>query len=133
MTPPRYHLEECLKEGRIILDTIRDAADLESARSILYAAVTGIQYERHGKSPDRFEDHEITIMRDCARVFRSMIAERSDRLSGFSMTQALWDIARGIQREDLTEGFYAEMIHLFRGLRGLLGVRVGARAGAAGR
>lgn len=118
MTPPRYHLEECLKEGRIILDTIRDAADLESARSILYAAVTGIQYERHGKSPDRFEDHEITIMRDCARVFRSMIAERSDHLSGFSVTQALWDIARGIVRKDLSEGFYAEMIHLFRGLRG---------------
>lgn len=118
MTPPRYHLQECLKEGQIILETIKHSTDLESARSHLYAVVTGIQYERHGKNQDRFDDHEVIIMRDCARVLRSMIAERSDSLSGFSVTQALWDIARGIPRDDLSEGFYAEMIHLFRGLRG---------------
>lgn len=118
MTTTRYHVEECLKEGIIILKKIKDCTDLESARSNLYRTVTEIQYERHGKNPNNCEDHEVTIMRDCARVFRSMIAERSDLLSGFSVTQALWDIARGFRRDDLTEGFFAEMIHLFRGLRG---------------
>jgi len=47
-----------------------------------------------------------------------MFSERSDTLAGFSVTQAIWDISRGIPRPDLEEGFFAEMIHLVRGLEG---------------
>lgn len=115
----RYHMEECLKEGKIILQNIKNCTDIDSARSILYGTVTGIQYERHGKNPNQCSDHEVVIMRDCARAFRSMIAERSDSLSGFSVTKALWDLSRGFRRDDLSEGFFAEMIHLFKGLRGV--------------
>lgn len=118
MTITRYDVKECLKEGKIILQNIKDCTDLESARSILYGTITGIQFERHGKSTSQYSDHEVIIMRDCARAFRSMIAERSDSLTGFSVTKALWDISRGVHRDDLSEGFFAEMIHLFRGLRG---------------
>jgi lysine 2,3-aminomutase len=113
-----YQIENCLEEGKIILQSIKDCTNLESARSILYGTVTEIQYERHGKNPNQCSDHKVTIMRDCARAFRSMIAERSDSLSGFSVSKALWDISRGVRRDDLSEGFFAEMIHLFRGLRG---------------
>ncbi len=119
MTETQYTMEDCLTEGRIILKNIEKCTDLESARSIIYGTVTGIQYERHGKNMNNRDDHEVIIMRDCARVFRSMIAERSDALSGFSVTKALWDMARNIPRHDLGEGFFAEMIHLFRGLRGV--------------
>ena len=113
-----YSTEECLKEGEIILKSLTDCASLDVARSVLYQTVTDLQYERHGKIHDRYSDHEVTIMRDCARVLRSMIVERSDTLSGFSVSKALWDISRGVSRSDLSQGFFAEMIHLFLGLRG---------------
>lgn len=119
MTINPYNVEECLKEGKIILKNIKDCTDLESARSILYGTITGIQYERHGKNSNQCSDHEVIIMRDCARAFRSMIAERSDSLSGFSVSKALWDISRGIRRDDLSEGFFADIIQLFKGLRGV--------------
>lgn len=113
-----YTLEACLEEGKILLQRIKELTDLETARATLYSSVTSIQYERHGKTPSDHEDHELIIMRDCARVFRSMLTERSDALSGFSVTQALWDISQGIRRDDLSPHFFAEMVHLFRGLRG---------------
>lgn len=118
MTFNIFNAEECLREGRTILDNIRDCTDLESARSMLYASVTGIQYESFGQNRNRCTDHEKTIVRDCSRAFRALLPERSDNLAGFSVTRALWDLSRGIGRNDLSEAFYAEMIHLFRGLKG---------------
>lgn len=114
----RYNAEECLRQGKSILSHIKDQTDLESAREALYIEVSQTQYEGHGADKKNLTDHEITIMRDCARVFRSIIAERADELAGFSVTKALWDISRQIERPDLSENFYAEIIHLFRGLNG---------------
>ncbi len=57
-------------------------------------------------------------IRDCARVLRNVLKKRADELSGFSLAQALWDLGRGTERPDLSPGFYAELLHLFMGLRG---------------
>jgi lysine 2,3-aminomutase len=119
MIQKKFNAEECLREGKTILNNIKDCADLESARSILYASVTGLQYESFGQNRNRCADHEKTIVRDCARAFRGLLPERSDSLAGFSVTRALWDLSRGIERHDLSEAFYAEMTQLFRGLKGL--------------
>lgn len=62
--------------------------------------------------------HNIVRVRDCARVFRSILTPKSDRLSGFSVARALFDLARGRSRADLQPGFYAEMIYLIMGMRG---------------
>lgn len=57
-------------------------------------------------------------VRDCTRVLRNILKKRTEELTGFSVAQALWDIGHGVARPDLTPGFYAEMIHIFLGLRG---------------
>ena len=57
-------------------------------------------------------------IRDCARILRNIIKKRSDELTGFGMAQALWDLGHNIARPDLSPGFFAELTHLFLGLRG---------------
>lgn len=119
MTLNIFNMEECLREGRTIFNNIKDCTDLESVRSILYASVTGIQYESFGQNRNRCTDHQKIIIRDCSRAFRALLSKRSDSLVGFSVTQVLWDLSKGIERSDLSEAFYAEIIYLFRGLKGL--------------
>jgi len=63
------------------------------------------------------EGREVRV-RDCGRVLQGMLLHRSEELSGFSVLQALFDIAHKKERPDLEEGFYAEMIHLLLGVRG---------------
>lgn len=57
-------------------------------------------------------------IRDCARILRNIIKKRSDEMTGFEMAKALWDLGHNIERPDLTPAFFAELIHLFLGLRG---------------
>lgn len=68
------------------------------------------------------------IVRDCGRALRGMFNRRADKLSGFSVTQALWDLARDRERPDLTPGFFAEMTHIIGGLKG----RVPSRLSSVG-
>jgi lysine 2,3-aminomutase len=63
-------------------------------------------------------EERVVRVRDCARVFRSMLSYRSEELSGFSVISALFDLAHKKPRPELKEGFFAEMIHLFQGARG---------------
>jgi len=57
-------------------------------------------------------------VRDCAKVLRNVLKKRTDDLTGFCMAQALWDLSHDVARPDLSPGFYAELLHLFTGLRG---------------
>jgi lysine 2,3-aminomutase len=100
-----------------VLAVLGSAVDLDAARKALYLYVTERQYLIH------FEDREhsafeTAVVRDCARVLRSVLAKGSDARVGFSLTQALWDLARGVDRPDLSAAFFAELSHLFHGLAG---------------
>lgn len=115
--PTEYTLESFRAEAASLMDSIRRCRSIEAARMRLFARITDDQYDTlAGDSPTPAEER--TTLRDCARVFRSILRERSDRLAGFSVTQALWDIARGIPRPDLGPAFFAELIHLVRGVEG---------------
>jgi lysine 2,3-aminomutase len=57
-------------------------------------------------------------IRDTGQVFRNMLKKRSDDLAGFSMAEALYDIAQGRNRPDLTPAFYADLFHLILGIQG---------------
>jgi len=59
---------------------------------------------------------EMIRRRDCILALRSMVRASSDVLAGFSTTGALWDLARQKPRPDLTCGFFADLISLFRGI-----------------
>lgn len=103
-------------EGDFILSAMAQAADLQSARETLYAITTDCQMSSGLWSDPNF--HGGAVARDCARALRGMLSERSERLAGCSVVQALWDVARGAARPDLGEGFFAELVHICRGLRG---------------
>ncbi|MCF8068213.1 MAG: KamA family radical SAM protein [Desulfobacterales bacterium] len=68
---------------------------------------------------------EWVLTRDAIRVFRNLIAFRSERNAGFSFLNYLDDL---IHKEELNgvqkpkPGFYAELDHLIRGIQGQTGV-----------
>jgi lysine 2,3-aminomutase len=99
-----------------LLVSVRRCRDRESARRRLVGLINEDQYESGG-APDLAAE-ERTALRDCTRALRGMLRERSDERAGFSVTQALWDLARGVPRPDLQPGFFAELIHLVRGIEG---------------
>jgi lysine 2,3-aminomutase len=54
----------------------------------------------------------------CAEILGTMFDPVSERRAGFSVVQALKDLVCGVEREDLTPAFFAELIHLFSGALG---------------
>lgn len=119
MTPlaAEFTLERFRVEAANLLEGIRRCRDVGAARMRLFARVTDDQYDSlAAASPVAPEDR--TALRDSARVFRSLLRQRSDERSGFSVTQALWDIARDVPRPELGPGFFAELTHLVRGVEG---------------
>ncbi|NLW80754.1 MAG: KamA family radical SAM protein [Desulfovibrionales bacterium] len=113
----RWCARTFIAEHAGVFDVVRTAPDLDAARKALYLFVTERQYlilfdDRQHNS------FEMTVARDCARVLRAVLARGSDARAGFSVAQTLWDLARGVERADLTVGFFAELSHLFHGLNG---------------
>ena len=100
-----------------VLEVVRGAPDLESARKALFHYVTDCQFRIHGERPSH-TPWEMTVVRDCARVLRTMLTASSDARAGFSVAQALRDLAEGVDRSDLTPAFFGELSHLFNGLHG---------------
>ena len=60
-------------------------------------------------------------MRDCSMALHNVFSERSETVSAFNAVQAIWDIAKGKNRKDLSPAFYAEMINWVKGLKGRAG------------
>jgi lysine 2,3-aminomutase len=54
----------------------------------------------------------------CAEILGTMFDPVSERRAGFSVVLALKDLVCGVEREDLTPAFFAELIHLFSGALG---------------
>lgn len=113
----RYTRKRFQEEGESILSIIRDAASVDEARRRLYGRVTEEQFEKCGKDASSINTF-LHVVRDCARAWRGILLKRSEEAAGFSVTQALWDVARGNDRPDLQPAFYAELIHLSHGLEG---------------
>ncbi|MBI9104982.1 MAG: KamA family radical SAM protein [Spirochaetales bacterium] len=100
-------LEEC---GGFLYD-LKGCKTLAGTREVLRekAIRLFVANSTEEKKPwDRF----FTRRRDSVNAFMSMLSRRAENLAGFSLTQALWDLARELPRKDLQPGFYAEMIHL---------------------
>jgi len=96
---------------------IREAQDLEEARSRLLQLADRMELGA-GSGDDDIDAGVHNRIRDCAAVLRSLIKVASEDAAGFSVTQALWDIARHQPRPELTPAFYAEIFYLFKGLQG---------------
>lgn len=121
MTHPRiedaYGLERFQSEAARCLARVRTARTLDEARARLSAHVSSEQFEAHDAvtTPHGATLH---VVRDCARALRGMLHRRAEERSGFSVAQALWDIARKRPRPDLSAAFFAELTQLAIGLDG---------------
>jgi len=68
---------------------------------------------------------EKAVVRECARVLRSVFGLINEKTTGTSALRLLWELAgedRALALERASEGFLLEFIHLFRGLKGESGL-----------
>ncbi|UCD93477.1 MAG: KamA family radical SAM protein [Candidatus Zixiibacteriota bacterium] len=112
-----FNLQKLIAEGEGFIKLAGTSSSLEVVRERLFRRVTRYQFDVFD------ETHEppvrsIVRVRDCTRAMRSILRAESDRMAGFSVTQALYDIANGKDRPDLQSGFYAELIHILMGMQG---------------
>jgi lysine 2,3-aminomutase len=100
-----------------VFDLARQGINLDEFRQSLSRFAHQMEFETFEDYAATSERHIIRV-RDCARVLNRILTRRSEDKAGFSVTQAVWDIAHHKDRPDLTPGFYAELFHLFMGLQG---------------
>jgi len=112
-----YNVNVLRAEAVRLLSGVEKCFDLNAARRRLLQQINSIR-ERAFNGRVSPPAHELIRVRDCAQALTSVLNERSDARTGFSIAQALWDIARQRPRDDLKPGFYAEIIYWIKGLEG---------------
>ena len=100
-------LEEC---GGFIYD-LKGCKTLNGAREVLRGKTVRLLVA-NSTEEEKPWDRLSARRKEAANSFMSMLSRRAERVAGFSVTQALWDLARELPRIDLKPGFFAEMIHL---------------------
>jgi lysine 2,3-aminomutase len=112
-----YDHNHLLQEGAAVMSMLDTCQNLEDARCRLRETVSGLYRYGCNQESNLTSQKQIRI-RDCANAINSVLTQKSEKITGFSVTQALWDIAVGKARPDLTSGFYAEIINWIKGLQG---------------
>jgi lysine 2,3-aminomutase len=103
-----------------IYSILKEAPDLESARDETYSYLERSERAVFNVDNDLHILEKATV-RDCIRVFKSIIGPVNEFRTGVSALNCLWKLARD-RREELTNqvsvGFLMEFINLFRGVAG---------------
>jgi lysine 2,3-aminomutase len=128
MISDNYTLERFRSEAAPLLALIQDARSLREVIARLSSHVSAEQFVANAMTETR-DGAMLHVVRDCARALRGMLTPRAEQRASFSVAKALWDIARGEPRPELSAGFFAEMKHLVIGLEGKVGA-AGAVAAA---
>ncbi|MFH1553759.1 MAG: hypothetical protein ABII76_02705 [Pseudomonadota bacterium] len=112
-----YDEERFRDEASRILKMVSVAPTLDDARELLAAHVSAEQFDAN-QSLATVNGSTLHVVRDCGRALRGMLSRRAEERAGFSVAQAIWDLAQGRPRTDLSGGFFAEMTQLVAGLEG---------------
>jgi len=99
---------------------LKEAADLESARNAMYAYLERAERAVFDIDNDLHILEKATV-RDCVRVFKSIIGPINESRTGVSALDCLWKLAREKHDElghPVSVGFLMEFINLFRGVAG---------------
>ncbi len=107
-----FHL--LLEEESSLFDTLRQCTSLEDVKQHLQEHVAVCE-ERMLSDEFRTID-KASLVRDCARQIRSMLTERAEAASGFSLAETLYDLSQHPNSEGFSPAFFAELLYLFRGL-----------------
>jgi lysine 2,3-aminomutase len=112
-----FSRERFFEECEAFLYPLRSCKTVAGARQTLRERALRLRVDNSMHSEAPWNRSAVRI-RDCTRAFWTLISARSDQLTGFSVTEALWDLARGVKRSDLGPGFFAELIHIVWALEG---------------
>jgi lysine 2,3-aminomutase len=113
----QFNCESLAAEAEGLLRAANDCPNIEVARDRLRERVSQIFFGALRERPE-LSSTQLIRVRDCWRTMNTALTARSDARVGFSVSRALWDIARGRVRDDLEPGFCAELIHWIQGLEG---------------
>ncbi len=83
------------------------------------------------QNSERIQSLEWELQMRSLRVLKTMLSTRSERLANFSVAKLLWRLARENWEDlpaDLNDGFFEEMIHLFKSIKGESGIYNNAKA-----
>ena len=117
MNKSKYTAKSLRAANQRFFATATAAESVDQMRKSLASLLFNIELE---SSESTNQDAAVlSRIRDTAQVLRNMLKKRSDQLAGFSLAQAIFDIAARKQRPDLTPAFYADLYHLMLSLQGL--------------
>jgi len=125
MARPRFevNLEACLERlweaNPEIYECLKKANDLEQAREGVYSYLERVERDIFRIDNDMHIMEKSTV-RECIRVFKSIIGPINEYRTGFSALEYLWKLAREKWDEiqEVSVGFLMEFINLFRGVAG---------------
>ncbi len=107
-----------------ILKILQESTCLEDARENLYEHLNLCEKEVFSSDND-LHPLEKSNIRECVRVFRSIIGPINEKRTQFSAIDVLWRLARGEMDKinaNISKGFILEFVHLFRGIIGNSGM-----------
>ncbi|MFC1523389.1 KamA family radical SAM protein [Thermodesulfobacteriota bacterium] len=123
---PRFEVDYEAYLGRLwdsnpdIHTILSESEDLESARDLMFSYLEKAERVLFDVDND-FHILEKATVRECIRVFKSIIGPINEKRTGFSALDCLRKLARDQQTEingDVSAGFLVEFINLFRGVKG---------------
>jgi lysine 2,3-aminomutase len=103
-----------------IYEILKNATELEKARESLYDYLERAERKVFAIDNDLHILEKSTV-RECIRVFRSIIGPINEFRTEFSALESLWKLAKKRRSElksDISVGFILEFINLFRGVTG---------------
>lgn len=126
MVKPRFevnleaYLDRLWEANPEIYQCLKKANDLEQAREGVYSYLERVERDIFRIDNDLHILEKSTV-RECIRVFKSIVGPINEFRTGFSALDYLWKLARGKRDEliqEISAGFLMEFINLFRGVAG---------------
>jgi lysine 2,3-aminomutase len=113
----RYNPDYLKSKAPEIFAIAKQACSVDALRMELSRLAHNMAFETFDDY-DTFNAGFIMRVRDCAQVMVRLMTRRSDDIAGFSVVQAIMDVAQDKPRADLKPAFFAELLYLFLGLQG---------------
>jgi len=126
MVKPRFEVDYAAYLDRLweanpqLHALLKDAPNLEKARDGVYTYLELAEREIFKVENDLHILEKATV-RECIRVFKSIIGPVNEYRTGVSALECLWKLARGTYENmdgEISVGFIMEFINLFRGVAG---------------
>jgi lysine 2,3-aminomutase len=120
----KTRLRNILSISPLLHDIIVSSATVEEKRDEIHTWLSDMLADTYKDNTD-IQPLEYMLAHDAINVFRRILADRSEKVAGFSLLEYLITLLTASNDEDFerpTAGFFAELEHLVRGIMGTTGV-----------